>query len=158
MATPGWAWSNRGHRLVNHAAAASLPQEMPAFMRSPEAVAEISYLGPEPDRWRPNTEPELSHISSPDHVFRVELGELVSPLPRRRLEFAAHLEQLRAQDGPQANVMRPELIGTLPWQAEEIFERLTSAFRSYRIASGDMKDADWLDESPITAADIPYAE
>lgn len=157
-AQPGMAWSNRGHRLVNLVAAASFPADMPAFMRGPEAIAEISYLGPEPDRWRPGTEPELSNVASPDHVFRVELGMLVNPLPRRRTEFAMRLEQMRAQGGTDANLMRPERIGTLPWQAEEIFERLTSAFRSYRIASGDMKESEFPDEAPITAADLPYIE
>ena len=157
-AQPGMAWSNRGHRLVNLVAATSFPPDIPAFMRGPEAIAEISYLGPEPDRWRPGTEPELSNVAAPDHVFRVELGMLVSPLPRRRTEFAMRLEQMRAQAGTDANLMRPERIGTLPWEADEIFERLTSAFRSYRIASGDMKESEFPDEAPITAADLPYIE
>ena len=56
-------------------AAESFPSQMPAFIRSPTAIREISYLGPEPDRWRPEIAPELSTASSPDHVFRLELGE-----------------------------------------------------------------------------------
>jgi hypothetical protein len=154
-AHPGIAWSNRGHRLINLVAASSFPSDMPAFMRTPEAIAEISYLGPEPDRWRPQTEPELSNVSAPDHVFRVEMGIEDSPLPRRRTEFVTHLEQLRAQGAAQPNLLRPEQIGTLPWQAEEVFERLMSAFRSYRIATGDLKESAWEDEAPITAADLP---
>ncbi len=157
-ATSTFAWSNRGHRMINLVAADSLPSDMPAFMRTPAAIAEISYLGPEPDRWRPATEPELSNVSAPDHVFRVELGIQVGPLPRRRTEFATRLEHLRAEGGHQADQLRPEQIGTVPWQAEEIFERLMSTFRSYRIATGNMKQSDWMDEAPITADDLPYIE
>src|ERR1035437_872672 len=51
------AWGNGGHRLVNRLAASSLPADVPAFLRSPEAIAEIEYLGPEPDRWRSPAEP-----------------------------------------------------------------------------------------------------
>jgi hypothetical protein len=153
-----FGWSNRGHRMVNLVAAESFPRDMPAFMRTPEAIAEIAYLGPEPDRWRPEVEPELSNVSSPDHVFRVEMGMLASPLPRRRTEFILRLEDMRARGGPETNSLRPEKIGTLPWQAEEIFERLQSAFRSYRIASGEMKEADWMDEAPIRVEDLPYIE
>ena len=148
---PGLAWSNRGHRLVNLVAAESLPKDMPTFMRSPAAISQISYLGPEPDRWRPEVEPELSNVAGPDHVFRIELGALVSPLPRRRTEFLSRLEELRAHGGADTASLRSEKIGTLPWQAEEVYERLQSAFRSYRIATGEMKESEWMDEAPIRA-------
>jgi hypothetical protein len=153
---PVWAWSNRGHRMVNLVAAESLPADMPAFMRTPQAIQEISYLGPEPDRWRPETEPELSKVHSPNHVFRVELGAKVGPLPRRRTEFLSKLEHLRmASAETDTRTLRAENIGTLPWQAEEVFERLQSAFRSYRIATGDIAEAAWPDEAPIKPEDLP---
>jgi hypothetical protein len=156
---PVWAWSNRGHRMVNLVAAESLPADMPAFMRTPQAVQEISYLGPEPDRWRPETEPELSNVHSPNHVFRLELGEKISPLPRRRTEYLSKLEHMRmASADPENKTLRAENIGTLPWQAEEVFERLQSAFRSYRIATGDLAQSAWPDEAPIKPEDLPAIE
>src|ERR1700676_630077 len=93
---PSVAWSNRGHRAINLIAAESFPAQMPAFIRSPAAIREISYLGPEPDRWRPEITPELSSASSPDHVFRLELGEQLGTLPRRRYDFLHDLEQLHS--------------------------------------------------------------
>ena len=159
---PGRAWSNRGHRMINLVAAESLPPDMPSFMLTPASVAQIAYLGPEPDRWRPEVEPELSATSTPDHVFRLELGALASPLPRRRNDFALRLEALRAQHPPNEDLLRPERIGTLPWQAEEVYERLQSAFRSYRIASGLAKEdplqAVAANEIPITREDLPQIE
>jgi hypothetical protein len=153
-ARPAPAWSNRGHRMINLVAAEALPADMPAFLRTPGAIAEIAYLGPEPDRWRPETEPELSGVSAPDHVFRVEMGMLVSPLPRQRNDFVLRLEALRSQHPPNEALLRPERIGTLPWQAEEVYERLQSAFRSYRIATGNLPASAWPDEAPIQASDL----
>ena len=160
---PGMAWSNRGHRMINMVAAESLPSDMRAFMLTPTAVAQIAYLGPEPDRWRPETEPELSATSSPDHVFRIELGILTSPLPRRRNDFALRLEEMRSQHPANEALLRPERIGTLPWQAEEVYERLQSAFRSYRVAKGDLPKGDALEavalnEAPIGPEDLPQIE
>lgn len=158
FAPPAEGWSNRGHRLVNLVAAESLPPDMPAFIRTPRAIAEIAYLGPEPDRWRPEIEPELSNVSAPDHAFRVELGILASPLPRRRVDFQLRLDKMRAEQPEDADRLTPQRIGTLPWQAEEIWERLQAAFRSYRIATGALHKSAWPDEAPIGAEDLPYIE
>jgi hypothetical protein len=155
---PGSGWSNRGHRLVNQAAAESLPADMPAFMRDPRAVSEISYLGPEPDRWRPDTAPELSKSSSPDHIFRYEAAVAASPLPRQRYEYLKRLEALRQQHPEQAAQLTPQLTGTLPWQVEEVYQRLVSAFVVYRIVQGDVPAARGTDMIPLTKADLPNIE
>jgi hypothetical protein len=152
------AWSNRGHRLVNQAAAESLPADMPAFIRSTRAVSEISYLGPEPDRWRPETAPELSKSSSPDHVFRFEAVFPASPLARQRYEYLRRLDALRQQHPEQAAQLSPQVTGTLPWQVEEIYQRLVSAFVVYRIVTGDVPAARGNDMIPLTKADIPNIE
>ena len=49
-ASPVLAWGTKGHTMINKIAATLLPAEMPAFTRSPAAVAEIGTLGPEEDR------------------------------------------------------------------------------------------------------------
>jgi hypothetical protein len=154
----GNAWSNRGHRLVNQAAAESLPADMPAFMRSARAIGEIAYLGPEPDRWRPETAPDLSKSSSPDHVFRYEAAVAASPLPRQRYEYLKRLEILRQQHPDLAARLTPQLTGTLPWQAEEIYQRLVSTFIVYRIVNGDVPASQGADMVPLTKADLPYIE
>src|SRR5580698_5545716 len=43
------AWGTTGHREINLDAARSLPASLPAFLRTPEAIAEIEALGPEED-------------------------------------------------------------------------------------------------------------
>ena len=120
------AWGNSGHRLVNKLAVSSLPMDVPAFLRSPEALAEIEYLGPEPDRWRSTAEPELAAAQAPEHFINLDLADALGPLPRRRLEFEARVF---------ASGQRPEKIGLQPWEATEVWERLKAALREYRTLS-----------------------
>jgi hypothetical protein len=155
---PSAAWSNRGHRTINLVAAESFPSQMPAFIRSPAAIREISYLGPEPDRWRPEIGPELSATSSPDHVFRLELGEQLGPISRRRYDFFHDLEQLHSLHKETADSMTAQRIGTLPWQSLEIFERLVAAFHSYRIVIGEFPEKTYADMAPMNKEDLPEVE
>jgi S1/P1 Nuclease len=142
-AVPAHAWGNDGHRMVNRLAAAALPQDVPAFLRSQAAIEEIEYLGPEPDRWRSRAEPELSAAQAPEHFIDLELADALGPLPHKRLDFEAMVF---------AAGKRPETIGLQPWQTDEVWERLKSAMRDYRttLAAGG-------NTRPIEAAIIFYA-
>lgn len=120
------AWGNEGHRLVNRLAASGLPADVPAFLRSTQAMDEIEYLGPEPDRWRSPAEPELSAVQAPEHFIDLELADALGPLPRNRLDFEARVF---------AAGQRPEKIGLQPWQALEVWERLKACLREYRLES-----------------------
>ena len=48
-ALPAWAWGHTGHLDISYLAAAALPGDVPAFLRTPDAVQAIQQLGPEPD-------------------------------------------------------------------------------------------------------------
>ena len=63
-------WGSDGHMYVNRVAAEKLPQDVPAFLRN--AVAELAYLGPEPDRWREDSDPALKNAQEPDHYIDLE--------------------------------------------------------------------------------------
>jgi hypothetical protein len=137
------AWGNGGHRLVNRLAANSLPADVPAFLRSPEAIAEIEYLGPEPDRWRSPAEPELVAVQAPEHFIDIELADALGPLPHRRLDFEAKVF---------AASQRPEKIGLQPWVTDEVWERLKSSMREYRKLSAAKQDT-----RPVEQAILFYA-
>lgn len=158
MLDPAFAWSNRGHRMVNLAAATELPVDMPAFLHTLASIHEIAYLGPEPDRWRPVTEPELSAASSPDHAFFLERGELLAPLPRRRYEYLRKLATYRDKHPDTGNQFTPMGTGMLPWQVLEVYQRLKSSFRSYRVLTGDLPRTSVKDIEPMTAEDLPSVE
>jgi hypothetical protein len=140
---PSYAWGNGGHRLVNRLAASSLPADVPAFLRTPVAIAEIEYLGPEPDRWRSPAEPELVAAQAPEHFIDMELADALGPLPHKRLDFEASVF---------AAGQRPEKIGLQPWEATEVWERLKAAMREYRKLS-----ASHADTHPVEQAIVFYA-
>ena len=92
LAVPSsFGWGSKGHTMINRLAVESLPADVPAFLRAPEAIDEIAYLGPEPDRWRSRAEPELSTEQAPDHFIDIEFADLIGPLPRQRYEYIAAL-------------------------------------------------------------------
>jgi hypothetical protein len=101
------------------------------FLRSEEAVNEIEYLGPEPDRWRSPAEPELNAAQAPEHFIDLEPADALGPLPHRRLDFEAKVF---------AAGERPEKIGLQPWEATEVWERLKAALREYRTLSAAKQD------------------
>jgi len=109
--------------MINRLAASALPADVPEFLRSPAAINEIEYLGPEPDRWRSRAEPELSTVQAPEHFIDMELADALGPLPRNRLDFEVKVF---------ASGQRPEKIGLQPWITNEVWQRLKIAMRQYR--------------------------
>jgi len=89
-----FAWGNDGHVYINRVAAQKIPTDMPRFLR--RAVAEIAYLGPEPDRWRNPAEFALKNAQEPDHFIDLERVQWLDPLPRGRYEFLRKLYEKRA--------------------------------------------------------------
>jgi hypothetical protein len=131
---PSTPWQDEGHLLVNQVAAEQLPSEMPAFMR--DAVDRLAYLGPEPDRWRRESEFTLKASQEPDHFIKLEVvGEDLSTV-RSRYEFYRMLYERRADPearrGVPADSLLPEHVGLLPYMAIELYDRLKVGFRQYR--------------------------
>ncbi len=126
--------------MINHLAASNLPQDAPAFLRSQDAIREMEYLGPEPDRWRSLGEAELNAAQAPEHFIDLELADALGALPRRRLDFEAAVF---------AAGQRPEKIGLQPWEATEVWERLKAALREYRRLSAAHEDTRGVEEAAI---------
>jgi hypothetical protein len=137
------AWEHDGHTMINRLAAASLPADVPAFLRTPAAIDEIEYLGPEPDRWRSTAEPELNAAQAPEHFINMETADALGPLPHKRLDFEAVVI---------AAGQRPEKIGLQPWETDEVWERLKAAMRQYRTLAAAGQNT-----KPVEAAILFYA-
>ena len=139
-----WGWGAVGHSMINRLAAEYLPPEIPAFLRNGNALDTMDYLGPEPDRWRGESEIELSDTQAADHFIDLEYAELaevpcVSSIPgcvdgkmfpRKRYDFIRALAV--AQKTHPDLALTPEKVGLQPWQVEEVWERLKIDFRYYR--------------------------
>jgi hypothetical protein len=44
LATPALAWGGKGHRIIGELAVRNFPKAIPAFLRTPQAVAAIGEL------------------------------------------------------------------------------------------------------------------
>jgi TonB family protein len=147
-----FAWGNDGHKMINRLAALNLPSNLPAFMRTREAINEIEYLGPEPDRWRSRAEPELNAEQAPDHFIDLELADVIGTLPRNRYEYIADLYAAGLTHPKLASELQPDRVGFQPYITEEVWERLKSAMRDYRELNGQHQDT-----KPVEAAILFYA-
>ncbi len=124
--------------MINRLAAETLPDDVPKFLRTHEAVEAMAYYGPEPDRWKSSAEPELNAAQSPDHFIDMEYANLVGDLPRRRYDFVRALAY--AQKTHPGLALSPEKVGMLPYQATEVWQRLKSAMRDYRALKDEHKN------------------
>ena len=118
-----YAWGEEGHRYVNRVAAEHLPEDMPAFFKN--ASARLSFLGPEPDRWRDSKElyKALTEVNAADHFIDIDKTENFNALPNDRYEYA---DWLRHQGKD------PKDIGFLPYSILEGYQKVQVLFRMWR--------------------------
>ena len=124
------AWGNEGHTYINRVAAQKIPASMPLFLR--QAVVEIGYLGPEPDRWRSPSDFALKNAQEPDHFIDFERVSWLDPLPPGRYEFYRKLYEKRTATTDHPDDYLPERVGLQPYITAEVYGRLKAAFREYR--------------------------
>ena len=145
LSTPyAHAWGNDGHRLINRLAASNLPADVPDFLRSPVAIDEIEYLGPEPGPVALARRAGASRCPGPPSISLISN----SPMPSARSPIAASTSMPR----PTPPVRKPDTIGLQPWQTEEVWERLKAAMREYRAETAAHQDT-----KPVEAAILFYA-
>jgi len=119
----GSAWGEEGHRYINLVAAQKLPADMPQFFR--DSAERLSFLGPEPDRWRDSRElySALSAVNGPDHFVDIDKAEDFAALPNDRYKYS---EWLRSTG------RNPEATGFLPYAILENFQKVEVLFRLWR--------------------------
>jgi hypothetical protein len=139
-------WGPQGHEIVGRAAAMKLPVEMPAFFR--QSVDQLSYLNPEPDRWRDRVESNIDRAldaaSAPDHFIDLELVPEAAFKAVNRYDFAAEL--IKAGQKPTA-------AGFAPFRVLELFQRLRVEFRLWRLEKLPRKRK-WIEQRIVNDAGI----
>jgi hypothetical protein len=129
------AWGAHGHRIVNGDAARALPATLPDFLRTPEAIAELTTLGPEADRIRGSGKTRDADYD-PAHFLDLEddgtVAEAVklSALPPTREAFDTAL-----RSGPPEKGVAPDQYreGWVPYEIVDGFELVTKDFAIWRI-------------------------
>ncbi len=125
------SWGDDGHKLINHAAVLALPADMPAFLKAGDT--QITYEGPEPDRWRSELEKPHEQAQAPDHFIDMEYVDWMKEFPADRYKYIQAIYEYRAAH-PEAKIPQPEKVGFQPYATIEVFDRLKVAFREYRHA------------------------
>ena len=128
---PASAWGAQGHRIVNGAAIRTLPDSVPAFLRSTAAHDEIALLGPEADRVKGAGDP-LDDDDNPGHYVDA-LDDLsiagavkLSSLPKDRAEYD---KALRAAAPPTDQYGQ----GYLPYQIADGWQRIVRDLAYWRV-------------------------
>ena len=125
------AWGNTGHRLIGVAAVRALPDELPAFLRTPGAAAEVGELSREPDRTKGGGQPhdrerDTAHFIDMDDSARVmdARGMSIDALPTLKSEYDAAL----IAAGLEVNDA-----GYLPYAIMDGYQQLVRDFATWRV-------------------------
>ncbi len=143
---PVRGWGQKGHEISGLVAAKKLPEEMPRFFR--RAAEQLSYLNPEPDRWRSRDESNLDRAMdsayAPDHFLDMELVPEAAMKAVNRYDFTA--EMIKAGQ-------KPTTAGFVPYRMLELFQTLRIEFRLWR-AEKDSNKRKWIEQRIINDAGI----
>lgn len=124
-----FAWGATGHRLIGRAAIEALPEDAPAFLRTPTAIERVGELAREPDRWKDAGKP---HDPDRDPAHFLDLGDdgaifggpALSALPETRAAYDASLRAV-GWDSWRA--------GYLPYSIEDGWQQVAKDFAYWRI-------------------------
>lgn len=132
--------------MIGDLAAAALPEQMPKFFR--DARAQLSYLNPDPDRWRDRVEtaldPALSDFQTPEHFIDLEYVPLNGLSARNRYDFIDSLHAHRVK------ITTP---GFLPYRIVELTSSLRVQFRLWR-AETDSAEKRMIEQRIINDAGL----
>lgn len=146
FASPARAWDGQGHRLVTQIAmdGVRLDPLMPSWLGEPAAMQRAMYQAVEPDRWRSQRTPALTHINNPDHYIDIEdlepFGVTLDTMPNLRSEYIRQLAVAKAQHPERFTHYDPaldpfrdkEFPGFVAHSILEQYAKLQSSFRTLR--------------------------
>lgn len=136
-AASAFAWGASGHRTVGVLAAGALPADVPAFLRTPTAIAAIGEYAREPDRWKGSGkihdhDRDAAHFLDVDDQGRMYGGPMftVATLPPTRADYETAL-RAAGQDSWKA--------GYLPYAIIDGYQQLVKDFTYWRVLTAVVK-------------------
>jgi hypothetical protein len=138
-------WGRKGHEIAAQVAIATVPDEVPAFFR--DAEARLVWLDPEPDRWHGPEMTAMDRAWSFDHYVDMENlpdGALEAP---DRFTYLAELYAAGLDDPARDG-------GFLPYRILELYERLATGWRRWRVTPDDAPEKRWIEERIIDDAGL----
>ena len=143
-----FAWADYGHRLIGTLAVQTLPPELPAFLRTPDAAADVGELAREPDRSKGagkthDSARDPAHFLDLDDQGRVYGGPALDALPETRGDYETSLGKV-GSDSYHA--------GYLPYAIVDGWQQLAKDFAYWRAeVAGEGLEADPVRKAWITA-------
>jgi len=145
LAVAGAFWGADGHEMAARAAAAGLPDGMPAFFA--DAGEQLAWLNPEPDRWRHDGFREMDQAFSYDHYVDLENVPEAARLAGDRYRYLEVLYR-------ETELGRPERdAGLLPFRILEIYQRLVTGWARWH-AAADARERAFVEERILNDAGI----
>ena len=118
------AWWSGGHETVAEAAAARLPDDVPAFYRN--GGKHLAHFASDPDRWKNREMSFLRREEEGNHFLDVEdLDNKKLPATHRYDALKMIYTELKKE---------PNKVGMLPYAIVEYYEKLVVGFYDYRKA------------------------
>lgn len=137
--TPVLAWGATGHRMVGVAAMKALPGEVPAFLRTTGAVADVGELSREPDRSKASgkihdSDRDPGHYIDLDDEGKILGGPRLDAMPPTRADYEKALQAA----------------GTDSWKAGYLFysivdrrQQLAKDFAHWRVLVAAERNRAW---------------
>jgi hypothetical protein len=129
------AWGAEGHRIINGDAMRALPDSVPAFLRTPDAIALIAALGPEADRLKAAAPPydaefDPAHFLDGDDDGTVGGEVSLDKLPPTREAYDSALRMGKPVDGHTPDMYH---FGYLPYSIIEGWQMIVEDFAIWRV-------------------------
>ncbi len=153
-ASQALAWGATGHRLIGEAAIATLPAELPPFLRTPAAVQAVGELAREADRSKGAGQPH-DHDLDPGHYLdlddqgKVNGGPPLAGLPANHEDYEVALKAVQSDSYKS---------GYLPYTIEDGFEQVVKDFAYWRIETAALKTSPDARQSAWIAQDLKLRE
>jgi hypothetical protein len=131
------SWGNTGHRIIGMLAIQALPSEVPAFLRSKQAVTDMGELAREPDRSKGAGK---IHDSNRDPAHFIDLGDdgrvlggpVFADMPPTRADYETSLRAAKV-DSWKA--------GYLQYSIVDAYQQLVKDFAYWRVDAAAEKRA-----------------
>lgn len=125
------AWGDTGHRFVGEEAMRALPDTVPAFLRSPEAILSVGEFSREPDRWRGagrvhDSERDAAHFIDLDDEGKSLAGLGLAELPTTRADYEAAV---------RAKGYEPSKAGYLSYSTIDAYQQIVKDMAYWRVLS-----------------------
>jgi hypothetical protein len=123
-----FAWGPTGHEWVSGIAIEKLPDSVPAFVRTPDAVAEVAMMGREPDRWMSAGKTHDAERDPGHYINIADNGEVMGTVPLGQLPMTRedYDTLLRAKGFTQYKA------GYLPYSIIDGWQQLRRDFANWR--------------------------